>query len=270
MRVLTTICLRWNGWWCYPAHHEWCAPAGMHPWVWYHYRWWYGIKNLTQRNKQHQASYMCSITPESAKVSCIYIHMWGPGSGRWCPDHSNCSHWSFEAAVLPINTNICTDKCELLSFLCKWSLYNYTTHMADILIPNAVVWRVDNHRRGLCSRHCCRICIGWWRSTFHVDLAKNNPNQGSEPTTGYTSILLVLYFCSSSIEQQVERPRFYVSSDRRQRAMSTNLSIWRVLNSATHPGTGPTGWLLNLSVSTRAPPTPLLLPSRYQIVINTS
>ena len=47
---------------------------------------------------QPLSSYMCSITPETAKVGSSCSHTWGPGIGCWFSDHSNCSHWSFEAA----------------------------------------------------------------------------------------------------------------------------------------------------------------------------
>ena len=58
------------------------------------------------------SSYVCSITPETAKVGSSYSHMRGPGVGCWFSDRSNCSHWSFEAAVLRNNPNIYTDQLE--------------------------------------------------------------------------------------------------------------------------------------------------------------
>ena len=58
------------------------------------------------------SSYTCSITPETVNVGSSYSHMRGPGVGCWLSDRSNCSHWSFEAAVLPINPNIYTDQWE--------------------------------------------------------------------------------------------------------------------------------------------------------------
>ena len=50
------------------------------------------------------SNYICSITQESDKVysSHMYSHMLGPGFCHWCPNHSNCSHRSFEAALWPI------------------------------------------------------------------------------------------------------------------------------------------------------------------------
>ena len=56
------------------------------------------------------SSFMCSITPETANVCSSYNRMRGPGIGCWFSDRSNCSHWSFEAAVLPINPHIYTDQ----------------------------------------------------------------------------------------------------------------------------------------------------------------
>ena len=58
------------------------------------------------------SSYVCSITPETANVGSSYSHMRGPGVGCWFSYRSNCSHWSFVAAVLPINPNIYTDQWE--------------------------------------------------------------------------------------------------------------------------------------------------------------
>ena len=58
------------------------------------------------------SSSMCSITPETANVCSSYNRMRGPGIGCWFSDRSNCSHWSFEAAVLPINpNNYCRTRC---------------------------------------------------------------------------------------------------------------------------------------------------------------
>ena len=58
------------------------------------------------------SNYMCSITPETAKVGSSYNRVRGPGIGCWFSNRSNCSHWSFEAATLPINPNIYTDQWE--------------------------------------------------------------------------------------------------------------------------------------------------------------
>ena len=84
--------------------------------------------------------------------------MRGPGIGCWLSDCSNCSHWSFEAAVLPINPNIYTDQWEPIFYIplyyLYWSLYNYAAHAADILTPTTVVQGVDNHSWGLYCRRC--------------------------------------------------------------------------------------------------------------------
>ena len=58
------------------------------------------------------SSYMSSITPETVNVGSSYSHMRGPGVGCWLSDRFNCSHWSFEATVLPSNPNIYTDRWE--------------------------------------------------------------------------------------------------------------------------------------------------------------
>ena len=105
------------------------------------------------------SSYMCAITPDTAKAGSSYNHMRGPCIGSWFSDRSNCSQWSFEAAVLPIHPNICTDQWEAIVLyiyiyiyiylyiyvLLYWPLYNYAAHAADILTPTTVVQGVDNH-----------------------------------------------------------------------------------------------------------------------------
>ena len=115
---------------------------------------------------------MCSITPETAKVGSSYSHMRVPGIGCWFSDRSNCSHWSFEAAVLPINPNIYTDQWEpiiIYHSITLLVLYNYAAHAADILTPTTVVQGVDNHSWGLYCRRCYCICVCWGRSSriFH-------------------------------------------------------------------------------------------------------
>ena len=54
-------------------------------------------------------------------VGSSYSHIRGPGVGCWLSDRSNCSHWSFEAAALPINANIYTDQWEPIV------IYHYIT-----------------------------------------------------------------------------------------------------------------------------------------------
>ena len=55
---------------------------------------------------------MRSITPETARSSSSYSHMRGPDICCWLLDRSNCSHWSFEAAVLQINHHLYTSLCK--------------------------------------------------------------------------------------------------------------------------------------------------------------
>ena len=140
------------------------------------------------------SSYMCSNTPGTAKVDSSYSHMRGPCLGCWFSHHSNCSYWSFEAAVLPTNPDINTDQWEPIytTLLFSWSLYNYAPHAADILTPTTVVEGVDNHSWGLYYRRCCRICINWGCSgqIFHFShllgqLSSVLPKDES-PHTGYT------------------------------------------------------------------------------------
>ena len=64
------------------------------------------------------SSYVCSITPETAKVGSSYSHIRGPGISCWFSHRSNCSCWSFDAAVLLINPNIYTNLWEHQVCLC--------------------------------------------------------------------------------------------------------------------------------------------------------
>ena len=52
------------------------------------------------------------MTLETVNVGSSYSHMRGSGVACWLSDRSNCIHWSFEAAVLPIYPNIYTDQWE--------------------------------------------------------------------------------------------------------------------------------------------------------------
>ena len=164
------------------------------------------------------SSHMCSITPETVNVGSSYGHMRDPGVGCWLSDRSNCSHWSFEAAVLPINPNIYTDQWEpiviyhsitltghyttmqptlltsywpLLSYKVQtsyWPLLTITVVQgADILLTITVVQGADNHSWGLyCRRRYC-ICVCW---SVQSDIplftltwpAKHSPNQGWNST----------------------------------------------------------------------------------------
>ena len=136
------------------------------------------------------STYVCSITPETAKVGSSYSHTRAPGVGCWFPDRSNCSHWSFQAAVLPINPNIYTDQWEpivIYHYYFYWSLYNYAANAADMLTATTVVQGVDNHSWCLYCRRCYCICVCW---SFQWDIAistmtwpaKHNPNQGRQST----------------------------------------------------------------------------------------
>ena len=96
------------------------------------------------------SSYMCSITPETVNVGSSYSHMRGPGVGCWLSDRSNCRHWSFEAAVLPINLNIYTDQWEPIVIYHSITLTGRYTTMQPTLLTS---WRLvkrdgDGQRRG--------------------------------------------------------------------------------------------------------------------------
>ena len=82
------------------------------------------------------SSYMCSITPETVNVGSSYSHMRDPGVGCWLSDRSNCSHWSFEAAVLPINPNIYTDQWEPIVVYHSNTLTDRYTTMQPTLLTS--------------------------------------------------------------------------------------------------------------------------------------
>ena len=82
------------------------------------------------------SSYMCSITPETVNVGSSYSHMRGTGVGCWLSDRSNCSHWSFEAAVLPINPNIYTDQWEPIIIYHSITLSGRYTTMQPTLLTS--------------------------------------------------------------------------------------------------------------------------------------
>ena len=132
-----------------------------------------------------------------------------PGLGCWFLDHSNCSHWSFEAAMLPIKPNIYTDQWEpslYTTLLFYWSLYNYAAHAAGVLTPFTVVQGVDNHSWGLYCRRCYCICVCWGRPCriFHfsrwLGQLRTVLTKDESPHTGYTFTPWVVSFTPPSIE----------------------------------------------------------------------
>ena len=136
------------------------------------------------------SSYMCSVTQETAKVGRSYSHMWGRGIGCWFSDRSNCSQWSFEAVVLPINPNIYTDQWEL------------------ILTPTTVVQGVHNHSWGLYCRRCYCFCVcsecssrifhsSRWLGQLYISTVLT---MDESPHTGYTFTPWVVSFAPPSIE----------------------------------------------------------------------
>ena len=82
------------------------------------------------------SSYTCSITPETVNVGSSYSHMRGPGVGCWLSDRSNCCHWSFEAAVLPINPNIYIDQWEPIVIYHSITLTGRYTTMQPTLLTS--------------------------------------------------------------------------------------------------------------------------------------
>ena len=137
------------------------------------------------------SSYVCSITPETANVGSSYSHMRGPGVGCWFSYHSNCSHWSFEAAVLPINPNIYTDQWEPIV------IYHSITLLVVLPLCSPRCWHLDSsycrtrcrqsQLRFVLSPRLLHFCVCW---SFQLDIplftltwpAKHSPNQGWEST----------------------------------------------------------------------------------------
>ena len=139
------------------------------------------------------SSYMCSITPETAKFGSSYSHLWGPGIGCWFSNHSNCSHWSFEAVVLPINPNIYTDQWEPIA------IYHSITLLVLIQLCSQRCWHLDsNYFRTRCRQSQPRFVLsplllhlrllGAFRSDIPLFTLTwplmHSPNQGWESTHG--------------------------------------------------------------------------------------
>ena len=143
------------------------------------------------------SSYMRSITPETVNVDSSYSHMRGPGVGCWLSDRSNCSHWSFEAAVLPINPNIYTDQWEPIV------IYHSITLTGRYKLCSPRCWHLDsNYCRTRCRHSQLRFVLS--PLLLHLRLlivpvaltwpAKHSPNQGWSPLTGYTFTPWVVSF----------------------------------------------------------------------------
>ena len=113
-----------------------------------------------------------------------YSHVRGPGFCFWFSDRFNCSHWSFEATVLPINPDIWIDSWEsiVIYHYINLSLYNYN-------------WHLDScYCRTRCRHTQLRVVLSPLHlpllGTFQSDIprftliwvAKHSPNQGREST----------------------------------------------------------------------------------------
>ena len=158
------------------------------------------------------SSSMCSITSETTNVCSSYNRMRGPGIGCWFSDRSNCSHWSFEAAVLPINPNIYTDQWEpivmyhSITFTFTGPYTTMHAQAADILTPTTVVQGVENHSWGLYCRRCYCIRVCWRRSSriFHFSCWLGQLStvltKDESPHTGYNFTPWVVSFTPPSIE----------------------------------------------------------------------
>ena len=149
------------------------------------------------------SSSMCSITPETANVCSSYNRMRGPGIGCWSSDRSNCSHWSFEAAVLPINPNIYTDQCTTRLLLLLLVL---------IQLCSPRCWHLDsNYCRTRCRQSQLRFVLSplLLRSSriFHfshwLGQLSTVVTKDESPHTGYTFTPWVVSFTPPSIEHKV-------------------------------------------------------------------
>ena len=134
---------------------------------------------------------MCSVTPKTAKVCSINSHMRGPGIGCWLSDRSNCSQWSFEAAVLPMNPNIYTDQWKPII------IYHSIIILVFLQLCSPRCWYIDsNYCRTKCRQSQLRFVLSPLLlllrplGTFQSDIplvtltwsAKHSPNQGWEST----------------------------------------------------------------------------------------
>ena len=127
------------------------------------------------------------------QAPCVQSHQRQPMSavainGCWFSDRSNCSHWSFEAAVLPINPNIHTDQYTTLLLLLLLVL---------IQLCSPRCWHLDsNYCRTRCRKSQSRFVLSplllhpRLLETFQSDIplftltwpAEHSPNQGWEST----------------------------------------------------------------------------------------
>ena len=136
------------------------------------------------------SSYMRAITPDTAKAGSSYSHMRGPCIGSWFSDRSNCSQWSFEAAVLPIHPNICTDQWE--ASVLNIYIYICITLLAVIQLCSPRCWHLDSNycrtrcRQSQLSCYCFCVLGGTFQSYFPLFTltwpANHSPNQGLEST----------------------------------------------------------------------------------------
>ena len=117
------------------------------------------------------------------QVTCVqshqrHSHMRGPGVGCWFSYRSNCSHWSFEAAVLPINPNIYTDQWEPIVIYHSITFTGrYTTMQPTLLTSWLQLLRCRQSQLRFVLLplllHLRLLIIPDGYSTFHIDLASS-------------------------------------------------------------------------------------------------
>ena len=135
--------------------------------------------------------------------------MRSPGICCWFSDHSNCSHWSFESAVLPIKPNIYIDQCEPIV------IYRLITLAVVIQLCSSRCWQLDSNHT-MCRKSQLRfvmlpLLLHLRLKMFQSDIplfmltwpAKRSPNQAWESTHRSHLYSLGGAFNSPSIEHQV-------------------------------------------------------------------
>ena len=157
---------------------------------------------------------MCSITPESVKVSSSYNHMWD-ASICFCQDHYNCSHWGIETAAGQ-------------PWRLRWWVWSYHYILLYLLVFKSQYSRFCCH---ICSNNCIktsrqsslRFVLSKLLSPLHLLLlppdiplfmltrpAKQNPNQGWEFIHRLHLYPMGGVFTPSSIKYELRRRRYLI------------------------------------------------------------
>ena len=112
------------------------------------------------------------------------------GIGCWFSDHSNCSHWSFEATVLPINPNIYTDQWEPIV------LYHSNTLLVLIQLCSPRCWHLDSN---YCHARCRQSQLKFLLSLLLLHL---RTFQSDIPLFTLTNMDLYVFRCTKELCQR--------------------------------------------------------------------